>query len=220
MDLLAPHRAWLVAHPGHGTRPGRPLSFLWDVAHRSRTRGPAARSQGRARSEGHLRRDRYHHRVEQRPAHPGPRASPARPARAGLGPSGRRPHRGQRRVRRLGRAPLAARTTTDGRAQLPRAVDATGRTAPGPASARRRACRRRPGSACSGDASDHTSGSTRRPRRCSRYPTRRSCCWASGGAGRRAWRATPSRATPDGTSPCPPSIPTSCRRGSPRPMSP
>ena len=220
MDLLAAHGAWLVAHAGGGTRPGRPLSFLWDVAHRSRTRGPAARSQGRARSEGHLRRDRYHHRVEQRPAHPGPRASRCWPGASGAGHE--RPTPTPRSTMRSPTGRCATGGSRDDRRSCP-TTPSRGRHRPArarTASARRRGCRRRPGSACSGDASDRTSGSTRRPRRCCRYPTRRSCCWASGGAGRRAWRATPSRAMPDGTSPCPPSIPTSCRPGWPRPMSP
>ena len=104
-------------------------------------------------------------------------------------------HRGQRRLRRLGRRALGPRRPAHGRAR-------TTRNPSPPPDPRPTSCARRPGSgqhpdpACSGAASGPTSGSTRRPRRCWPSPTRRSCCSASAGAGTRASPATPIRATP------------------------
>ncbi len=217
VDLLAAHRARLVAHAGPRAGAGRPVPRLRHPAHRRRAGRPRTRPQSRSNLEGHLRRHRHHDRVEQRPAHPAPRAALAGPPRAPLGREGRCRDRGDRGVRRLGRRALDPDAPPDRGSQLPGAVDAAGGTAarphpgghrvaaddPDPAVLGPSRAVRRAGPGGRGDAP----GARHRTRRCS----------ASAAAGTRAWRATPTRATPAATSPCRPSIPTSCPSGSPRP---
>ena len=213
--------AWLVAHAGTELEPADlyhacgTLPIAAALAARERDR------RGRAHVHGDLRRHRHHARVQQRAADPAARsvacwldASGAGPARPTPTPrSTTRSPTGRSRHWRLGHP-------TDGRAQLPRAVDAAARPAPGPDPRRDRAAADDPDLPVLGPAR-----TVRRARPGGRggAPGARHGARAAGlraGLGRRAWRATPSRATPGATSPCRPSTPTSCRRGSPRPTWP
>ncbi len=218
---VAADRPWLLGDAREGARARRPLPRVRDAPDRRGAGRPRARPEGRAGVQGDLRRHRHH--------------APSRTTSLRMPPSSirrllARRERGWARaadahtavndafadwaVRHWG---LAA--PTDGRAQLPRAVDAAGGPAPGPDPRGDRPAAVDPDLPVLG-----TAGTIRRARPGGRggAPGARHGARAAGlraGLGGERGARRRRRATPAATSPCRPSIPTSCRPGSPRPTS-